>query len=62
MTRKIKPSTGPRHPFDTYGTDGDPRPTAAAIVVLCVLAGVALACGLVVWGLLWGLSSPFSLP
>ena len=52
MTRKIKPSTGLRHPFDTYGTDGDPRPTAAAIVLLCVLAGVALACGLMVWGLL----------
>jgi len=40
------------HPFDTYDTDGDARPTAAAIVVLCVLAGVALACGLMVWGLL----------
>jgi hypothetical protein len=52
MTRTIKPSTDPRHPFDTYDTDGDARPTAAAIVVLCVLAGVALACGLMVWGLL----------
>lgn len=49
MTRTIKPSTGPRHPFDTYDTDGDARPTAAAIVALCLIGGAVLAFGLALW-------------
>lgn len=37
-------TTSYRGPFDTYDTDCDARPTAAAIVALCLIVGVAGAC------------------
>ena len=46
-------TTGIGHPYDNlpcHLTD-NPRPTAAAIVALCLLAGVAGEFGLALWGL-----------
>ena len=57
-------TTGIGHPYDNlpcHLTD-NPRPTAAAIVALCLLAGVAGAFGLALWGLVGKPSSPLSSP
>jgi len=51
FVNQSSPPSYPGHPYDNlpFHLTDNPRPTAAAIVALCMFVGVAVACGLALW-------------